>query len=379
MQDERLFALRKRLFLVFIVIIIFLSGLWWLSHRQERPAPERGGKVQRDETRVVAARGDLAGDEKTAIEIFQSASPAVVYITSVEVRRDMFTLNIFEIPAGTGSGFVWDKEGRVVTNFHVIEDASRIEVTLADGTNWKASLVGVAPEKDLAVVRIEAPPEKLSPIPLGDSRNLLVGQKVFAIGNPFGLDQTMTSGIVSALGREIESATGRTIHGVVQTDAAINPGNSGGPLLDSAGRLVGVNTAIYSPTGASAGIGFAVPVEAVREVVPQIIQYGRVIHPGVGVTIAHETLAARLGVEGVLIIDVFPDSTAEKAGLRGTLRRDGRIVLGDVVQSINGKPVSSYDDLRDEFDRRQVGEEVSLGVLRNGKSVTVKVTLEEVK
>jgi len=379
MQDERLFSLRKSLLSLLVVIIVVLSGLWWLSHRLGRPAPEPGARFPGDGARVVAARGDLAGDEKTAIEIFQSASPAVVYITSVEVRRDIFSLNVFEIPAGTGSGFVWDREGRVVTNFHVIEDASRIEVTLADGTNWKASLVGVAPEKDLAVVRIEAPPEKLSPIPLGDSRNLLVGQKVFAIGNPFGLDQTMTSGIVSALGREIESATGRTIHGVIQTDAAINPGNSGGPLLDSAGRLIGVNTAIFSPSGASAGIGFAVPVEAVNEVVPQIIQHGRVIHPGIGVTIAHETLAGRLGVEGVLIIDVYPGSTAEKAGLQGTLRRGGGIVLGDVIQSINGKPVSSYDDLRDEFDRLQVGEEVSLGVLRQGKSVTVKVILEEVK
>jgi S1-C subfamily serine protease len=239
-------------------------------------------------------------------------------------------------------------------------------------------LVGAAPDKDLAVLKISAPAEKLRPIPIGDSRNLLVGQSVFAIGNPFGLDQTMTSGIVSALGREIQSVTGRTIQGVIQTDAAINPGNSGGPLLDSAGRLIGVNTAIFSPSGASAGIGFAVPVEVVNRVVPEVIRHGRVIRPGIGVTVAHERLAERLGIEGVLVINVQKGSSAEAAGLRGTSQRGAEIILGDVIVSIQNKKITSYDDLKNEFDNYKVGDVVELGILRDGKSLTIPVRLEEV-
>ncbi|HXX80421.1 MAG TPA: trypsin-like peptidase domain-containing protein, partial [Thermodesulfovibrionales bacterium] len=329
--------------------------------------------------RAVTARGDLAQEEKSAVEIFKNVSKSVVYISSIELRRDFFSLNIYEIPKGTGSGFIWDSEGRIVTNFHVIEDASRIEVILADNTKWKAVLVGTAPDKDIAVLKISAPAEKLSPIPIGDSRNLLVGQRVFAIGNPFGLDQTMTSGIVSALGREIQAVTGRTIQGVIQTDAAINPGNSGGPLLDSAGRLIGVNTAIFSPSGASAGIGFAVPVEVVNRVVPELIRHGKLIRPGIGITIAHPRLAERLGVEGVLVINVQKGSSAEAAGLRGTRQQGAEIILGDVIVSINNEKIKSYDDLKNEFDKYKVGDVVNLGILRDGKSLTIPVRLEEVQ
>jgi S1-C subfamily serine protease len=364
---------RLRLLPVVLVFIVF-AGLWWIYMQSRKPAldPEA-------EPRAVTARGDLASDERSAIEIFQSVSSSVVYITSVELRRSLFTLNVYEIPRGTGSGFVWDTEGRIVTNYHVIGDASRMEVTLADGSSWKAVLLGAAPDKDLAVLKISAPAERLRPIPVGGSRDLLVGQKVYAIGNPFGLDHTMTSGIVSALGREIQAVTGRTIQGVIQTDAAINPGNSGGPLLDSAGRLIGVNTAIYSPTGASAGIGFAVPVEEVNRVVPELIRYGRRIRPGMGVTVAQEQLAQRLGVEGVLVINVQPGSTAEAAGLEGTERANGGIVLGDIIQSVNGETVADFDELRNALDRHQVGDTVTIGILRGEERMELAVMLEEVE
>ena len=224
-----------------------------------------------------------------------------------------------------------------------------------------------------------APADELKPIPLGDSETLQVGQKVFAIGNPFGLDHTITSGIVSALDREITAVTGRTIQGVIQTDAAINPGNSGGPLLDSAGRLIGVNTAIYSPSGASAGIGFAVPVDVVNRVVPEIIRHGRVIQPGIGVTLASERIARRLDIKGLLVISVQPGSSADKAGIRETRQVRGKIILGDIILAVNGVPVESYDDLRNELDRYQIGDEVTLIVLRGEEHTEVKVRLEEVE
>ncbi len=360
-------------FRTILLILLALLVLWLFLQRSERPKLDPDAKP-----RVVAARGDLAEDEKNTIDIFQNVADSVVFITSVEFRQSWFTLNVYEIPKGTGSGFVWDKEGRIVTNYHVIEDANRIEITLSDQSVWKASLVGASSDKDLAVLAISAPPGKLKPIPLGDSDNLLVGQKVYAIGNPFGLDHTMTSGIVSALGREIESVTGRKIDGVIQTDAAINPGNSGGPLLDSAGRLIGVNTAIYSPSGASAGIGFAVPVEDVNRIVPEIIRYGRVIRPGIGVSIAHESLARRLGIRGILIIDVLPGSSAEAAGLRGTRRSGADIILGDIVIKFNDKEVKTPDELLNEFEDRHVGDVVTLGILREGKEIAIEVKLEEV-
>jgi len=356
-----------------VILFAVLAGLWWLFGR---PAG-----VTRDPDavpRAVTARGDLAGDERNTIELFRAASPSVVYITNIELRRNLFSLNVYEIPKGTGSGFVWDREGRIVTNFHVIEDASSVEVTLADHSSWKAVLVGIAPDKDLAVLQIKAPSEQLHPLAIGESHGLLVGQKVFAIGNPFGLDQTLTAGIVSALGREIKAVTGRTIQGVIQTDAAINPGNSGGPLLDSSGRLIGVNTAIFSPSGANSGIGFAVPVDEVNRVVPEIIRHGRVIRPGMGISIANETISHRLGITGVLIINVQPGSAAAKVGLRGTRQVGGEIVLGDIITGVNGRQVNNYDDLRNELDRFRVGDTVTLDLVRKGAVTQVQVVLEEV-
>ena len=357
-----------------VLFLLLATALWWAFLK-----PAEKLRNENAEPRAVVARGDLAQEERTAVEIFKNVSRSVVYISSIELHRDFLSLNVYEIPKGTGSGFVWDKDGRIVTNFHVIEDANRIEVVLEDNTRWKASLIGVSRDKDLAVLKIAAPASKLTPIPLGDSSDLQVGQKVFAIGNPFGLDQTMTSGIVSALGRELPSASGRTIQGMIQTDAPINPGNSGGPLLDSAGRLIGVNTAIYSPSGASAGIGFAVPAGMVNRVVPEIIRYGRTVKPGIGISIAHPGLASRLDIQGVLVLKVQKGTTAETAGLRGTRQRGAEITLGDIIVSVNDKPIASYDDLRNEFDKYKIGEVVKLGIVRDEKKLTVPVKLEEVQ
>lgn len=355
-----------------ISLLVLAAVVGWLLYQTFQPALHDPEAV----SRPVTARGDLAGDEQNTIDSLRNAAPSVVYITSIAVRRNLFSLNVYEIPQGTGSGFIWDRQGRIVTNFHVISDASRLEVTLADHSTWKASLVGAAPDRDLAVLQITAPAGKLQPITVGESKNLLVGQKVFAIGNPFGLDQTLTTGVVSALGREITAVTGRTIHDVIQTDAAINPGNSGGPLLDSAGRLIGVNTAIYSPSGASSGIGFAVPVGEVNRVVPQIISKGKVLRPGLGVTLANRSLTGELGLEGVLVLKVLPGTSAEQAGLRGTTQVGDGLVLGDIILAVNGRKVTDYDSLRDEVERYQVGETVALTLLRDDATAEVNVRLE---
>ncbi len=324
-------------------------------------------------------RGDLAEDEKSMIALFRQASPSVVHITTLAVRQDAFSFDVLQIPQGTGSGFVWDADGHIVTNFHVIQDADAATVTMADHSNWKAHPVGAYPDKDLAVLRVDAPRAALHPIPIGTSHDLQVGQKVFAIGNPFGLDQSLTTGIISALGREIQSVTRRPIRDMIQTDAAINPGNSGGPLLDSAGRLIGVNTAIYSPSGVSAGIGFAIPVDEVNRLVPQLIRHGRVIRPGLGVQVAPDRLAAELGLSGVLILGVVPDGPAAKAGLRATRRmQGGRIELGDVIVAIDGQGVRSVEELLTALDRYQVGARVKVTLLRDGGQVVIEVVLESV-
>jgi S1-C subfamily serine protease len=330
--------------------------------------------------RAVTSRGELSADEKSTIALFRQASPAVVNITAIGVQRDFFTLNLYQIPQGTGSGFVWDNSGNVITNFHVIQNADAAQVTLADQSNWKARVVGVAPDKDLAVLRIDAPANRLQPIPIGSSKDLQVGQSVFAIGNPFGLDQTLTTGVISALNREIESVTRRPIQGVIQSDAAINPGNSGGPLLDSAGRLIGVNTAIYSPSGASAGIGFAIPVDTVNRIVPELIRSGKVTRPGMGIQIADEQIAQRLGVAGVLVVDVARGSAASKAGIQPTRRdADGRLRLGDIITTVDGKKVATPNDLFLLLEKYKIGDVVTVAMLRDGKTVQAKVSLEAVQ
>jgi len=351
--------------------VVFLKDSWVGSASLNDP---------RATARTVSPRGDLSGGEKSTIALFRQASPSVVNITAVGVQRDLFTLNLYQIPQGTGSGIVWDSRGNVITNFHVIQNADAAQVTLADQSNWKARVVGVAPDKDLAVLRIDAPANRLQPIPIGTSKDLQVGQSVFAIGNPFGLDQTLTTGVISALNREIESVTRRPIQGVIQSDAAINPGNSGGPLLDSAGRLIGVNTAIYSPSGASAGIGFAIPVDTVNRIVPELIRSGKVIRPGLGIQIADEQIAQRLGVSGVLVVDVARGSAASKAGIQPTRRdADGRLRLGDIIVAIDGKKVTAPNDLFLLLEKYKIGDTVGVSLLREGKTVQARVTLEAVQ
>ena len=327
--------------------------------------------------RAVTPRGPLAADELANIELFKKASPSVVHITSLGVQRDLFSMNVQQVPRGTGTGFVWDTAGHVVTNFHVIQGANGARVTLADQSSYDATLVGAFPDRDLAVLKIEAPREKLPPLSLGTSRDLQVGQRVYAIGNPFGLDQTLTMGIVSALNREIESFNGRTIRGVVQTDAAINPGNSGGPLLDSAGRVIGVNTQIASPSGASAGIGFAIPVDEVNRIVPRLIRDGRFVRPSIGVSAAGGNVQRALNLPpGVVIVQVGANSPAARAGLQPFRRGNrGEVLGGDVITAINEQPVKDLDDMLTLLEQRQPGDTVTLSVWRGGQTRKQAVTL----
>lgn len=319
---------------------------------------------------------DLTEGERRDIEVFRRASASVAFITTVALRRDFFSMDVFEIPQGSGSGFVWDRDGHVVTNFHVVSEGQAVRVTLADQSEWDAKVVGLAPDKDLAVLRIDADPSHLVPLPLGTSSNLAVGQRVLAIGNPFGLDHTLTTGVLSALGRELKSPSGRVIRDVLQTDAAINPGNSGGPLLDSGGRLIGVNTAIYSPSGASAGIGFAIPVDTVRTLLPQLIAHGRPVQPGIGIVPLADYWAARFDIRGVVVRSVSEGSPAERAGLRGLrMTAAGGVVLGDVITAVDGRPVRSVDDLLHAFEAAGVGARVRLDVQRGKDTREVTVTL----
>jgi S1-C subfamily serine protease len=352
---------------LFFVVPLICPGLG--AEAQKAPLPAR----------PVSARGPLLPEEQTAIRVFEEAKSSVAYITTLVYRRDLFTFNVFEIPQGTGSGFIWDEDGHIVTNFHVIYQAQNIQVTLSDQSKWKAELVGGAADKDLAVLRITAPKDKLRPIRVGTSFDLKVGQGVYAIGNPFGLDQTLTTGVISALGREIESLTRRPIQGVIQTDAAINPGNSGGPLLDSAARCIGINTAIYSPSGAYAGVGFAVPVDTVNRIIPQLIRYKKIIQPGLGIQPAEDSLARQIGVEGVLVLKVEPKGAAARAGIQPTrLDSEENVILGDIIVSIGGQKVANSNDLYKALDRYQVGDSVQVEVIRGGRKTMVTVRLQEI-
>ncbi|MAQ19629.1 MAG: 2-alkenal reductase [Sandaracinus sp.] len=329
------------------------------------------------EPTTVAPRGDLSGAEETTIAVYRNASPSVVFITKLSVQMDPFRRNVMTIPAGTGSGFVWDDQGHIVTNYHVVAGGQGARVTLDDQTVWPAQLVGTYPDKDIAVLKIDCPAEKLRPLPVGESSDLQVGQHVFAIGNPFGLDHTLSTGVISGLGREIMSMSRRPIQGVIQTDAAINPGNSGGPLLDSAGRLIGMNTAIYSPSGASAGVGFAVPVAAISRAVPQLIASGQVERAGLGIQIDEGELAQRLGVRGALVIGVVPGSGAAQAGLRPTVRdrATGRIILGDLIVAIDDQPVGNTLDLYRALDGLDVGHDAKVTVRRGDQQLELQVRL----
>lgn len=356
-----------------IILVILVTALLWR---------ERGGKAfsvrsplhdPHVQERPIVPRGDLAEDEKSTIALFKLAAPSVVHVTNLARRRDL-NFNVFEIPQGTGTGFIWDKKGYVVTNFHVLENASAAKVMLADRSEWDAALVGVAPDKDVVVLKIEAPEDRLSPILVGESANLEVGQKVLAIGNPFGLDQTLTTGVVSGLGREILSVTKRPIQGVIQTDAAINPGNSGGPLLDSAGRVIGINTAI--PAAVSAGIGFAVPIDTVRWIVPQIIKNGKVETIGLGITSWDDQVTARVGLRGVLVRDVIEGGPAAKAGIRPTVSTREGDIPGDLILAVDGKAVNNTRDLYRLLDQFRAGDVVTLTIHRDDSVMKVVVRLD---
>ena len=328
--------------------------------------------------RAVAPRGPLMADELNNIAVFRAASPSVVNITALGLERDLFSRNVQQVPQGTGTGFVWDTAGHLVTNYHVIQDAAGARVTLSDQSSYKAELVGAFPDRDLAVLKIVAPAGKLKPLPVGSSRDLQVGQQVYAIGNPFGLDQTLTTGIVSALNREIESVTRRVIRGAIQTDAAINPGNSGGPLLDSAGRLIGVNTAIFSPSGASAGIGFAIPVDEVNRIVPRLIRDGRMVRPALGVTGGGAEINRALGLpKGVPLVRIQRGGPAAKAGLKAFARADGGVVQGDVITAINDEAVDDADDMLNALEKLNPGDSATLTLWRAGATRKVSVTLSE--
>jgi S1-C subfamily serine protease len=329
--------------------------------------------------RIVTPAGNLSQAEQATIDIFKKAAPSVVHVTNLRHASGRFSLNEQEIEAGLGSGFVWDDQGHIVTNAHVVQGADSARVVFQDGTSYETNQLWTYPDKDIAVLHINAPKSKLVPIDVGSSHDLQVGQSTFAIGNPYGLDHTLTTGIVSALGREITSPNDRTIRGVIQTNAAINPGNSGGPLLDSFGRLIGMNTAILSKSGTFGGIGFAIPVDEINRVVPQLINNDhKVVRPRLGVQIAEDQQAKQLGVaEGAMIVRVLPGSPAETAGLRGVQQDEqGRLLLGDVLVSIDNKPIKSGKDLFSVLEPYKAGDTVTIDYLRDGKKQETKATLQ---
>ncbi|MCA9682245.1 MAG: trypsin-like peptidase domain-containing protein [Myxococcales bacterium] len=330
----------------------------------------------------VPALSDGAGieDERNTIAVFQTAAPATVFVTQSQLVRNRFTLRVDEIPAGTGSGFIWDDQGHVVTNFHVVAGGDHFSITLWDGRTVPATLVGGDPQRDIAVLALQLPAEEagkltsvtLPPAPSG----LMVGQKTLAIGNPFGLDHTLTVGVISALEREVVGFGGVTIRNMIQTDASINPGNSGGPLLDSSGRLIGMNTMIFSKSGSSAGIGFAVPVDTIRRLVPQIIQYGRPRRASLGIEVVPDRLAVRAGVRGVIIETVHPGSPAAKAGLRGLSRAGRDVLIGDVIVGMNEHEIGNFDDLFNALDNYEPGARVDVKVRRAGEIFALETVLE---
>ena len=347
-----------------LVFLLLLGALAFRTFRGDGARPTA-------DPRPIVPRGDLASDEKSTIDLFRQASPTVVYITTTKAIRNRYRFNVQEIPRGTGSGFVWDRLGHIVTNFHVVQNADGALVTLGNNESYDAQLVGQAPANDLAVLRIKPRGADLVPIPIGSSDDLEVGQKVFAIGNPFGFDHTLTTGVISGLGREIQSVTGEKIRGVIQTDAAINPGNSGGPLLDSAGRLIGVNTAIVSPSGVYAGIGFAVPVSLVNEIVPDLIEFGRVKRPRLGIEMAPPHVLSRFRIQGVLVFGVEEGSGAARAGIRPTSPNQ----IGDLIVGLNGSPIRSNMELVAKLREFKVDDTVTLNIERDGQPIDVDVTL----
>jgi len=321
----------------------------------------------------TSAKAKLNSDENAVIDLFEGAAKSVVFITTSALEQSYWSLDVTEIPKGSGTGFMWDNDGHIVTNYHVLEGGQKFTVTLSDQSSYEAEVIGFEPGKDLAVLKINAPQEKINPLPLSTSSNLRVGQFVYAIGNPFGFDQTLTTGVISALGREITAVNGRKIYDVIQTDAAINPGNSGGPLLNSSGELIGVNTAIYSPTGAYSGIGFSIPVDEVNMVVPDLVKYRKVNRPIMGINLVNERYVQE---EGAMISSVRPGGPAAQAGLTGlTKTRDGRILAGDIIKAINDKRIKDNEDLIKTLEDFKPKEQIKVTFSRAGDIYEVDLRL----
>ncbi len=327
------------------------------------------------EPRAISPRGPLLADEQHVVKLFEATAPSVAYITTQVVARRSFF--VAEVAQGAGSGFVWDDKGHVVTNNHVVEGAQRVQVQLDAGRTYEARVIGTAPQYDLAVVKLEQVPPGLKPIAIGTSKELRIGQTAYAIGNPYGLTRTLTSGIVSALDRHLPTSDIREISGAIQTDAAINPGNSGGPLLDSSGRLIGVTTAIRSPSGGNTGVGLAIPVDLVNRIVPQLISKGRAPSPGIGIVPVDPEVVAQAGLVGVVIADVVPRSPAAQAGLKGYDRR--KEAIGDLIVAVNGRAVESLTAFISELDRVGIDRTAELTVIRDGKERRVKVKVVDVQ
>ncbi len=355
----------------FLALFILSLVLAWRWYRDDTPAQEPDAAP-----RVVSARGALADDERTTVQIFKQSSPSVVHITNYQLlnRRGVLRLDPLAIQKGTGTGFLWDDGGYIVTNFHVVQGGQRWRVTFADNTVAEATFVGGSPSNDLAVLKLKDSTRSPPKLPIGTSHDLQVGQRVFAIGNPFGLDQTLTTGVISGLDRQIDGPNGVPIEDVIQTDAAINPGNSGGPLLDSAGRLIGVNTAIVSPSGAYAGIGFAIPVDTVNEVVPQLIRRPAA-RPSLGVVIWSDAQARRWGERGAIIRALAPGGPAARAGLRPSEDTARGVYLGDIIVQLGQHSINTRRDLAQALSRFDAGDAVEVRVRRDGQTRAVQITL----
>lgn len=324
----------------------------------------------------------LLENERNNIVVYKAAVKSVVNISNIRLARSFWNYDVQKVPQGSGSGFIWDGSGHIVTNYHVIDRGVEFLVTFQDDKKqYKAKLLGGDPRKDIAVLKLEERPKELFPVTAGTSADLEVGQKAIAIGNPFGLDHTMTTGIISALGRKIQGYGEVTIHGMIQTDSSINPGNSGGPLLDSSGKLIGMNTMIYSNSGSSAGIGFAVPVDTILKIVPEVIKYGRIKRPGLGISLLEDFYKMRLGIEkGVVIGAVAPKGPAGMAGLKGMSETNRGYIVGDVITSIADKEVNTYDDIFSALDKYNIGDTVDVSYLKDGKTPKkIKMKLYEIK
>lgn len=373
--QRRARVVTRLLTLLIVALVIAVGALSYRMFRLENYVMPRNS-LALSTPRSVTPKAALSSGEKERISLFEKTWRSVVHITTLAVRTDPFRLNVLEVPRGTGSGFVWDAHGHIVTNFHVISGADEARITFADRSTAAARLVGQSARNDIAVLRVVGLPKGVVPVAVGTSQDLVVGQDTIAIGSPFGLDYTLSTGVISGLGREIMGAGGLPIGGVIQTDAAINPGNSGGPLLDSGGRLIGMNTAILSPSGASAGVGFAVPVDTVARVVPQLIAYGREVRPEIGVVLADDSVTERFGLPGLLVLGVAENSPAEKVGMQPTQRTiTGDIVLGDVITQVDGKTVRRQAELLLQLEKHKAGETVTVDVVRQGEPKTLSVVL----